>query len=88
MAARVTAAIITGRSAVGVTVALTAPGVAMVSTIFRDQWGVMSGTSMATPIDTGVLARRLAADVAVLGMPRDSARCRLRTPLSIRSGKS
>lgn len=34
----------------------------------------MSGTSMATPIATGVLARRLAADAAVLGMPRDSAR--------------
>ncbi|MFG6465023.1 hypothetical protein [Roseateles sp. BYS87W] len=69
-----TAAIITGRSAVGVTVALAAPGVAVVSTIFDDRWGVMSGTSTATPIDTGVLARRLAADAAVLGIPRDSAR--------------
>lgn len=29
---------------------------------------------MATLIATGVLARRLAADAAVLGMPRDSAR--------------
>lgn len=29
---------------------------------------------MATPIDTGVLARRLAADAAVLGVPRNSAR--------------
>lgn len=28
---------------------------------------------MATLIDTGVLAQRLAADAAVLGMPRDSA---------------
>lgn len=29
---------------------------------------------MATLIDTGGLARRLAPDAAVLGMPRDSAR--------------
>lgn len=35
--------------------------------------GGMCGTSIATPIDAGVLARRLAADAAVLGMPRDSA---------------
>lgn len=35
--------------------------------------GEMCGTSIATPIDAGVLARRLAADAAVLGMPRDSA---------------
>jgi minor extracellular protease Epr len=54
-------------------VALTAPGVAIVSTIFGNRWGVMSGTSMATPIATGVLARRLAAS-PVLGMPRDAVR--------------
>ncbi len=57
----------------GAKVALTAPGVAVVSTIFDNRWGVMSGTSMATPIATGVLARRLAAS-PVLGMPRDAAR--------------
>jgi hypothetical protein len=39
MAARVTAEIITGRSAVSVTVALTAPGVAVVSTICGDRSG-------------------------------------------------
>ena len=57
----------------GAKVALTAPGVAIVSTIPGDRWGVMSGTSMATPVATGVLARRLAAS-PVLGMPRDAAR--------------
>ncbi|WP_374562435.1 S8 family serine peptidase [Ideonella sp.] len=54
-------------------VALTAPGVAIVSTIPNDRWGVMSGTSMATPVATGVLARRLAAS-PVLDMPRDARR--------------
>jgi minor extracellular protease Epr len=58
----------------GAKVALTAPGVGVVSTIFGSRWGVMSGTSMATPIVTGVLARRLAADSAVKGLPRDAAR--------------
>ncbi len=57
----------------GAKVALTAPGVAVVSTIFGDRWGAMSGTSMATPIATGVLARRLAAS-PVQRMPRDAAR--------------
>lgn len=41
----------------GAKVALTAPGVGVVSTISAGRWGVMSGTSMATPIATGVLAR-------------------------------
>lgn len=58
----------------GAKVALTAPGVGVVSTIFGSRWGVMSGTSMATPIATGVLARRLAATPAVKDMPRDKAR--------------
>lgn len=58
----------------GAKVALTAPGVGVVSTIFDSRWGVMSGTSMATPIATGVLARRLAATPAVKKLPRDGAR--------------
>ncbi len=57
----------------GAKVALTAPGVAVLSTIFDDRWGVMCGTSMATPIATGVLARRLAAS-PVRDMPRNAAR--------------
>ena len=38
------------------------------------RWGVMSGTSMATPLATGVLARRLAATQSVTKMPRDATR--------------
>lgn len=58
----------------GAKVALTAPGVGVVSTIFGSRWGVMSGTSMATPIATGVLARRLAATPAVKNLPRNATR--------------
>ena len=58
----------------GAKVALTSPGVGIVSTIFQNRWGVMDGTSMATPVATGVLARRLAATPAVRDLPRDAAR--------------
>lgn len=58
----------------GAKVAVTAPGVAIVSTIFGNRWGVMSGTSMATPIATGVIARRLAASPKILGLARDAVR--------------
>lgn len=58
----------------GAKVALTAPGVGIVSTIFNNRWGVMDGTSMACPVATGVLARRLAATPAVRRLPRDAAR--------------
>lgn len=58
----------------GSKVALTSPGVGIVSTIFNDRWGVMDGTSMATPVATGVLARRLAATPAVRDLPRDARR--------------
>lgn len=58
----------------GSKVALTSPGVGIVSTIFNDRWGVMDGTSMATPVATGVLARRLAATPEVRDLPRDAKR--------------
>ena len=57
----------------GPQVALSAPGVAVVSTIFDNRWGMMNGTSMATPIATGVLARRLAESL-VLKMDRTATR--------------
>ena len=70
----------------GPKVAMTAPGVAIVSTIFGDRWGVMSGTSMATPIATGVLARRLAGSLP-FDLPRDAARSQAIVDLALGSAE-
>lgn len=60
-------------SNVGTDTDLTGPGVGVISTV---PWGygVMSGTSMATPAETGAAARLLAAKPAILAMPRDQHR--------------
>lgn len=52
---------------------LTGPGVGVISTL-PGGFGVMSGTSMATPAETGAAARLLATKAAILGMPRDQNR--------------
>jgi minor extracellular protease Epr len=52
---------------------LTSPGLAIVSTLPNDRWGVMSGTSMATPVATGILAR-LIARAGLHTMPPNAAR--------------
>lgn len=57
----------------GLEVDLTAPGVAVISTV-PGGYGVMSGTSMACPAAVGVAARMLGADAALLKMPRTAAR--------------
>jgi subtilisin len=51
----------------------TAPGVGVVS-LLPGAFGPMSGTSMAAPALTGLLARRLARDAELLGSARDQAR--------------
>ncbi|MCM5681983.1 S8 family serine peptidase [Schlegelella sp. S2-27] len=51
-----------------------APGVGIISTIHRDRYGVMDGTSMASPVAAGVLARVLASTPEVLNSPRDARR--------------
>lgn len=53
---------------------LAAPGVGIISTLPEDAFGVMDGTSMACPVATGALARRLAQRPDVLAQPRDAAR--------------
>lgn len=58
----------------GPQVRLCAPGVGIVSTIPRDRYGVMDGTSMACPVAAGVLARTLARVPQVLHAPRDARR--------------
>ena len=52
---------------------LTGPGVGVMSTV-PSGYGVMSGTSMATPAETGAAARLLATKPAILAMPRDQNR--------------
>jgi subtilisin family serine protease len=52
---------------------LVGPGVGVISTV-PSGYGVMSGTSMATPAQTGAAARLLSTMPAVLGMKRDQQR--------------
>jgi len=58
---------------VGPEIDLIGPGVGVISTVPGGH-EIMSGTSMACPAVTGVAARLLAADAAVLAMARDQAR--------------
>jgi subtilisin len=52
---------------------LTGPGVGVMSTV-PNGYGVMSGTSMATPAETGAAARLLATKPQILSMARDQNR--------------
>ena len=52
---------------------LTGPGVGVISTV-PSGFGVMSGTSMATPAETGAAARLIAAKPQILAMARDQNR--------------
>ncbi len=56
---------------------LTGPGVGVISTV-PSGFGVMSGTSMATPAETGAAARLLATKPQILKMPRDQNRAAAR----------
>jgi subtilisin len=60
-------------SNVGSATDLTGPGVGVISTVPAG-FGVMSGTSMATPAETGAAARLLANHKEILSMPRDQNR--------------
>jgi subtilisin family serine protease len=60
-------------SNIGAETDLTGPGVGVISTVPAG-FGVMSGTSMATPAETGAAARLLATHKNILGMPRDQNR--------------
>jgi subtilisin len=55
---------------------LTGPGVGIVSTVPDDGYGVMSGTSMATPAISGFTAYLLSETRDILEAPRDAARSR------------
>ena len=60
-------------SNVGPEIALTGPGVGIIST-YPGGYAVMDGTSMACRAITGEAARLLAGQKQILAMPRDSAR--------------
>ena len=60
-------------SNIGSATDLTGPGVGVISTVPAG-FGVMSGTSMATPAETGAAARLLATHQGILSMPRDQNR--------------
>jgi len=53
---------------------LAAPGLGIISTLPPDMLGVMDGTSMACPVATGALARRLAKRADILAHARDPER--------------
>ena len=53
---------------------LTAPGVGIISTYPQDRYAIMDGTSMACPAATGLAARLLSTQPAILAMPRNEAR--------------
>jgi subtilisin len=60
-------------SNIGSATDLTGPGVGVISTVPAG-FGVMSGTSMATPAETGAAARLLGMHKNILTMPRDQNR--------------
>lgn len=61
-------------SNVGPQIAVTAPGVGVLSTLPGGNHGPLSGTSMAAPVAAGAAACLLSRDPVVYGMPRDRAR--------------
>jgi subtilisin len=61
-------------SNVGQEVALTGPGVGIVSTVPAQDYATMSGTSMACPTVTGCVASILSQQPNLLQMPRDQRR--------------
>jgi subtilisin len=60
-----------------------APGHAIVSTFPRGQWWIESGTSMAAPFVTGLLARVLSDAPEILGMYGDEKRSAAMTQLLV-----
>src|SRR5258708_5137410 len=61
-------------SNIGQEVALTGPGVGIVSTVPAQDYAVMSGTSMACPAVTGCIAAILSQQPSLLQIPRDQSR--------------
>ncbi|HEY4640160.1 MAG TPA: S8 family serine peptidase [Thermoanaerobaculia bacterium] len=78
---------IAGFSNIGPEIDLTGPGVGIVSTV-PGGFGVMSGTSMACPAVTGLIAKMIAANPAVLSMARDESRWDRIVQDALKAGKT
>ncbi len=59
---------------IGPELSATAPGVGIVSTFPGGRYGPLSGTSMACPVATGLLAAELSRHPEIVSMPRGRAR--------------
>ncbi|HEX4795135.1 MAG TPA: S8 family serine peptidase [Humisphaera sp.] len=75
-------------SNIGLELDATGPGVGIISTVPDKKYAVMSGTSMATPAVTGLAARLLAKNAAILNANRDASRADRIVRLLLQSCKS
>jgi subtilisin len=75
-------------SNIGPEIDLIGPGVGVISTVPTKDFAVMDGTSMACPAVTGLVARLLAAQSAILNMARNDARAAAIAQLALQAARS
>ena len=75
-------------SNIGPEIDLVGPGVGVISTVPTDEFAVMDGTSMACPAVTGIVARLLAAQSAILSMARNDARSAAIAQLAVQAART
>ena len=75
-------------SNIGPEIDLIGPGVGVISTVPTKDFAVMDGTSMACPAVTGIVARLLAAQSAILNLARNDARAAAIAQLALQAARS